>query len=73
MTASNLTMYSVISLLRRLITIVLIVFCVDILLFQIKVEPPDIRDIDEEEPSGWESPKLVIDLVSCKLQNAFLK
>jgi len=28
----------------------------------IKVEPPDIRDIDEEEPSGWESPKLVIDL-----------
>ncbi|GLG98502.1 hypothetical protein R5R35_011416 [Gryllus longicercus] len=27
----------------------------------IKVEPPDIRDIDEE-PSGWESPKLVIDL-----------
>jgi len=44
-------------------------FCVDILFFQIKVEPPDIRDIDEEEPSGWESPKLVIDLVSCKLQN----
>jgi hypothetical protein len=32
--------------------------------FQIKVEPPDIRDIDEEEPSGWESPKLIIDLVS---------
>ncbi|KDR16421.1 uncharacterized protein LOC110832614 [Zootermopsis nevadensis] len=28
----------------------------------IKVEPPDIRDIDEEDPSGWESPKLVIDL-----------
>ena len=38
----------------------LLFFC----LFQIKVEPPDIRDIDEEEPSGWESPKLVIDLVS---------
>jgi len=69
-TASNLAMYSIISLFRRLITIVLIVFCADILLFQIKVEPPDIRDIDEEEPSGWESPKLVIDLVSCKLQNA---
>ena len=70
MTASNLAMYSIISLLRRLITILLIVFFADILLFQIKVEPPDIRDIDEEEPSGWESPKLVIDLVSCKLQNA---
>jgi len=69
-TASNLATCSIISLLRRLIRIVLIVFCVDILLFQIKVEPPDIRDIDEEEPSGWESPKLVIDLVSCKLQNA---
>jgi len=69
-TASNLAMYSIISLLRRLITILLIVFFADILLFQIKVEPPDIRDIDEEEPSGWESPKLVIDLVSCKLQNA---
>ena len=73
MTASNLAIYSIISLLRRPITIVLIVFCVDILLFQIKVEPPDIRDIDEEEPSGWESPKLVIDLVSCKLKNARLK
>jgi len=72
-TASNLAIYSIISLLRRPITIVLIVFCVDILLFQIKVEPPDIRDIDEEEPSGWESPKLVIDLVSCKLKNARLK
>jgi hypothetical protein len=33
------------------------------------VEPPDIRDIDEEEPSGWESPKLIIDLVSRKLAN----
>ena len=70
MTALNLATCSIISLLRRAIKIVLIVFCVDILLFQIKVEPPDIRDIDEEEPSGWESPKLVIDLVSCKLQNA---
>lgn len=33
-------------------------------MFQIKVEPPDIRDIDEEDPaSGWESPRLVIDMV----------
>jgi len=63
-------MYSILPLLRRLITIVLIVFSADILLFQIKVEPPDIRDIDEEDPSGWESPKLVIDLVSCALQIA---
>ena len=70
MTPSYLAMYSILPLLRRLITIVLIVFSADILLFQIKVEPPDIRDIDEEDPSGWESPKLVIDLVSCALQIA---
>jgi len=69
-TPSYLAMYSILPLLRRLITIVLIVFSADILLFQIKVEPPDIRDIDEEDPSGWESPKLVIDLVSCALQIA---
>jgi len=41
--------------------------------FQIKVEPPDIRDIDEEEPSGWESPKLVIDLVSCRWPKCYLQ
>lgn len=34
----------------------------------IKVEPPDIRDIDEEDPtSGWESPRLVIDMQDAKL------
>uniref|UniRef100_A0A1B6DRC3 HMG box domain-containing protein n=1 Tax=Clastoptera arizonana TaxID=38151 RepID=A0A1B6DRC3_9HEMI len=33
----------------------------------IKVEPPDIRDIDEEEPyAGWESPRLVIDMQDTK-------
>lgn len=34
----------------------------------IKVEPPDIRDIDEEDPaSGWESPRLVIDMQDTKI------
>uniref|UniRef100_A0A1B6MU69 HMG box domain-containing protein n=1 Tax=Graphocephala atropunctata TaxID=36148 RepID=A0A1B6MU69_9HEMI len=34
----------------------------------IKVEPPDIRDIDEEEPtaSGWDSPRLIIDMKESK-------
>lgn len=33
---------------------------------QIKIEPPDIRDIDEDVPAGWDSPgRLVIDLVRC--------
>lgn len=32
---------------------------------QIKIEPPDIRDIDEDMPPGWDSPgRLVIDMVS---------
>ncbi|KAF4528574.1 hypothetical protein B566_EDAN015721 [Ephemera danica] len=30
---------------------------------RIKVEPPDIRDIDDDSPEDWATPRLVIDLV----------